>query len=195
MSTPDQPPPDAPLEPSAPLDPSQPLSASAEPEPREPELREPDPGPVEPDVPLYGTPPPVAPSVPRGPADLVAPPGPAVPAPAAPGGIPAYGTPPPAYGSTPGYGPPPAYGPPAPAAQGGNATWSLVLGLLSVLVCWCGPISLGLGAVAYLVGRSAQRTAGANTGVARAGAVLGLVGAGLSLLWMVVSGRVTGGDA
>jgi len=61
-------------------------------------------------------------------------------------------------------------------------------------VCWCGPVGIGLGITAYVLGRAAQRTARSDVGVARAGAALGLVGAGLTLLWMVSGGFLSGGD-
>ncbi|ASR56704.1 hypothetical protein CBP52_04230 [Cellulomonas sp. PSBB021] len=147
---------------------------------------------------MYGTPP--------EPADnpYAAPPAYGTP-PAAP---PAYGTPPaapPAYGGAPSYGTPPA-GPAYGASQGPygawptdpyatpprtsspQATWSLVLGILGiVLACGCSFVGLAAAVPAILLGNRAKSDAArglvvANVSAARAGVILGWVGVGLALL-------------
>jgi Domain of unknown function (DUF4190) len=88
--------------------------------------------------------------------------------------------PPPGYGS--GYGD-------QPAAAGTNtkAVWSLVLGILS-LFC-CGVVT---GVIAIVLGRMAQNEIAASggyqggAGMAKAGFVLGIIGAVLSVLGLVL---------
>lgn len=81
--------------------------------------------------------------------------------------------PPPTYGTG-----QPAYGGPAP--QGNKkATWSLVLGILS-LVC-CGVLT---GIPAIILGRQA-RAQGAG-GAARAGEILGYLSIAVTVLWIIL---------
>lgn len=123
-----------------------------------------------------------------------------------PGSMPAYGTPPPqdqpAYGAPqtsygPPSGPPSRYSPyttPGAPGYGGwgvssrdnsKGTGALVLGILSVVLCFGSLLSLGLGIGAILMGVQGRKAAMAgtadNSGVATAGIVLGSVGGLLSL--------------
>jgi len=143
--------------------------------------------PDEPDVPLYGTPPAQPPASPEY-------------------GTPAYGHPP-AHGASP-YGAPsgaPAYGAPrygdpglAPVPGGvplsalsARATWSLVLGILGVvLACGCAYVGLAAAIPAVVLGNKASADA-ARGGVVRppaaaAGVALGWVGIALAVLRTVM---------
>lgn len=127
----------------------------------------------------------------------------------APWQTPAYGTPPPtdappAYGS-PGqtYGGPSAgYSPYSaasryPGAPGyggwvtstrdnGKGTGALVLGIISIVLCFGVVLGIGLGAVAIVLGVQGRRAAAAGTAsngsTATAGMVLGIIGASLGLI-------------
>lgn len=89
--------------------------------------------------------------------------------------------------------PPPQYGAPQPPYGGvpqktnGKATWSLVLGLVSVL-CGC---SLLAGIPAIILGNMARKEIdagqGTGRGMATAGLVLGIIGVILSVLWIILA--------
>lgn len=119
---------------------------------------------------------------------------------------PAYGQPPaygqaPAYGQTPGYGAAPAYGQagqdptqqgwgdqPAAGSTRRNALgiWSLVLGILSIVLCCVGWLP-GIPAVILgFLGRSAaSRGEATNRGMALAGVILGAIGLVIGLYWLI----------
>jgi hypothetical protein len=141
-----------------------------------------------PSVPSYGTPP-TGPQPWQSPQDVPPPPPP-------PG--PSYGTPPQQYG-----GPAQSYSPytaqsrypGAPGGYGGwvnstrdngKATGSLIMGILSIVLCFGSLLGTGLGIGAILMGNAGRRAADAGTadnrGVATAGLICGCVGVGLSLL-------------
>lgn len=126
--------------------------------------------------------------------------------------VPAYGTPP----QDQGYGPPsgqpgyggPSYGDPSryspytaaggyPGAPGyggwiassrdnGKGTGALVMGILSIVLCFGSLLAIGLGVGAILMGVQGRRAALAgtadNNGVATAGIVLGSIGVALGLV-------------
>ncbi|GEL93465.1 DUF4190 domain-containing protein [Cellulomonas composti] len=108
---------------------------------------------------------------------------------------PAYGAQPSAYGSAPAYGAPPAYG--AAPVYGGSqyglqnyaknslGVWSLVLGILSIVMC-----GLFTGIPAIIVGNNAKKAVAAgeanNLGTAQGGVITGWIGTALSLLGIVL---------
>jgi len=133
-----------------------------------------------------------------------------------PSDAPAYGTPPTDASAGPSYGTPPpgqGYGGPAvgyspytaagrypggaPGAPGyggwitssldnGKGTGALVMGILSIVLCFGSLLGIGLGIGAILMGIQGRKAADAGTasnrGVATAGVVLGSIGLGLSVL-------------
>ncbi|WP_156250750.1 DUF4190 domain-containing protein [Pseudactinotalea terrae] len=146
-----------------------------------------------PSVPSYGTPP----SGPAG-SQLWQTPQDAPPPPPPPPSGPSYGTPPaqqyggPAqnyspylaqsrYPGAPGYG-----GWINSTRDNGKATGALVMGILSIVLCFGSLLGIGLGVGAILMGNAGRRAADAGTadnrGVATAGLVLGCIGVGMSLL-------------
>lgn len=156
----------------------------------------------------YGTPPPPPP--PPGaqswqtPTDA-AQPGYGTPPPAPPGN-PSYGTPPPGQGFGGPAARPPNYspytaasrytgGPPGAPGYGGwiassrdngKGTGALVMGILSIVLCFGSVLGIGLGIGAIVMGvqgrKAAQGGTADNSGVATAGLILGSIGVGLSLL-------------
>lgn len=143
-------------------------------------------------------PPPPVPSVPQAPADAPW----QTPAYGTPPSTPSYGTPPPTYGS-PGQsygGPAGVYSPYTSAARypggpgyagwvtgtrdNGKGTAALVLGILSVVMCF--GIGVVLGVIAIVMGVQGRRAVAAGTadngGAATAGMVLGIIGVSLTLI-------------
>lgn len=140
----------------------------------------------------------------------VPPPGPQQPAwgtPTSPGtGYETPAAPPPVHGPGQTYGPPQGgyspyvaqngYGGPAmPGGYGGwmtssrdngKGTGSLIMGILSIVLCFSSLIGVGLGVGAIIMGVQGRKAADGGTadnrGVSTGGFILGIVGAALSLL-------------
>lgn len=142
-------------------------------------------GSANPSMPSYGTPPP-PPAAPTGPAYGTPPPptGPSYGGPSASG--PTYGSPAGSYSphsaasrytapGSPGYG-----GWIASTRDNGKGTGALIMGIVSVVLCFTTIISVGLGVGAVLMGVQGRKAADAGTadnrGTATAGMVLGIVG-------------------
>ena len=86
--------------------------------------------------------------------------------------------------------PPMGYQQPGPSKPQGMAIGALVCGILAI-VLFCFPIiSIPLGIAAIVLGvmgrGKAQRGEAGGEGLAKIGMILGIVGAALSLLWMVL---------
>ena len=94
------------------------------------------------------------------------------------GGTPAYGGPPPAA-------PPPAPGGYEPYPQNSLGVWSLVLGIVSLVMC-----GLFTGIPAIIVGNKAKAAVRAgqanNEGLATGGVITGWIGTILSVLGLVI---------
>lgn len=150
----------------------------------------------------YGTPPPPPPSTPSWQTPSDAPTSGYGTPPPAPSGAPSYGTPPPGqsfggpvarpphyspytsasrYPGAPGYG-----GWIASSRDNGKGTGALVMGILSIVLCFGSLLGIGLGIGAIIMGvqgrRAAQAGTADNSGVATTGLVLGSIGVGLSVL-------------
>lgn len=101
----------------------------------------------------------------------------------------------------PGYGtpPPPGYGPPPDEASGGvpknnsKAVASLVIGIVSPVLGLCCAFLGLIGIVAVVFGRQAQREIAASNGMqlgegmAKAGVVLGIIGAAIGALLTILN--------
>ena len=119
-------------------------------------------------------PPPPAPEVP-----------PAPPAPEAPTPAPYQAAPPPAYQAAP--PPAPAYAAAPAGPKNNQATWSLVLGILSIFCC-----GLVAGIPAIILGNNGKKIAaqtGVGAGMAQAGFILGIIGTVLTTIGLI--GRFT----
>lgn len=101
---------------------------------------------------------------------------------------PGYGTPPP-----PGYGTPPpedAYGAPRNSSK---AVVSLVIGIISPVLGLCCAFLGLIGIVAVVIGKQAQREIAASNGMlvgagmAKAGVVLGIIGAAIGALLTILN--------
>ena len=158
-------------------------------EPRDPGApdEQPGTGPGSPDSPSQ----PSGPDVPPYPAGT----GPDTPAAPGYGQPPAYGQgQPPTYGEQPTYGQPaygqaPGYGAPQSTARNSLGVWSLVLGILSIVLC-CLVVGIVPGAIGVWLGfkgrSAAARGEASNGGMALAGIILGIVGI-LASLYMIIS--------
>lgn len=112
------------------------------------------------------------------------------PADSAPPPPPGYGAPPP-----PGYGGGPGYGPPAGGPQKANskAVGSLVVGVISPILGFCCAFIGLVGIVAVVLGRQAQREIVASngtqtgSGMAKAGVILGIIGAAIGVLMTILN--------
>lgn len=97
-------------------------------------------------------------------------------------GQPAYGQP--AYGQ-PAYGPP-GYGYAAPPRNSGKATWAMITGIVSIVLCYLGifvgPVAIVL---AVMAKKDIKLSNGAQTGegMATAGLVTGIIG---TVVWLAV---------
>jgi len=138
------------------------------------------------------------------PAQTGAPPPPPPPPPPAPGSMPS--SPPPGYppaapptwspGAYPAYpsGPAAAYGYPGAAGTDGYAIASLVCSIIALpaIICYGIP-AIVLGSVGFFLGRSALKRIRASGGfkgghgVATAGWIVGVIAAGIGLIWAIVS--------
>jgi hypothetical protein len=95
-------------------------------------------------------------------------------------GQPQYGQPP--YGQPAPYGPPPGYPYPAPQSTNGMAIASLVLGILWLY--WIGSIlALVFG---YMARKQIRERGEGGAGMATAGIVLGWIGVGAFVLFLIV---------
>lgn len=157
--------------------------AAAGPVPAPPPIGEPAPGPS---APMPGGPP----------AEGAPPPGAAAIGPPAPG--PPLLPPPGPYGPVAGGPPPPppgAFGPPGLEVQrsSGHAVASLVLGICSLVLCWCyvlPPLICGILAIVFSNAARRDIDAGlvsaSSAGMANAGRVCGIIGMALGLGFIVV---------
>lgn len=100
-------------------------------------------------------------------------------------------TPPPPPGGYPGQ---PGYGYGGVPQSSQKALWSMILGIASIVLCWCCPvIPLGLGGAAMVMGRGAkgdiERSGGALTGAgqAQAGFITGIIGLVLGVAALVAT--------
>lgn len=157
-------------------------------------------------VPPEFAPPGYRPDIPSG-APYGPPPNPYGPPPGSPPGAPQYPTQrglpgPPPYGGPPGYpsSPPAGYGQPPygqspyggypqPKTGSGKGTAALVLGILSVLLCWLSVFDALFIVPAIIFGMlgigDAKRRNGAGRGAATAGVVCALVGAVLATIFSI----------